>query len=273
MSPQRPVALVSGGGRGIGRAVCLALAADGYDLAVNYRRDEAAATETVRRLAEQGATARAYPASVEDPGQDAAMVDAVVADFGRVDALVHCAGNASRGHDVVGTDPSEPGRLFGVHAGGAHHLCRLVVPHLRAQGGGRIVLISSVVSTRTRPGMAPYVMAKAALEALGMTLAMEERRHDIRVNIVAPGLVATEMGDRLIRATQGRDQAADLDEIAPFGRVCRPEDVAGAVSFLLSDAGSYVTGQRLAVDGGESWGWWGPAAGAAPDGGEGTRRS
>jgi len=216
VSGQRPVALVSGGGRGIGRAVCLRLAADGFDVAVNYRRDADAAADTVAAAQGIGATARAYAAAVEDAEQDRVMVEAVVADFGRVDALVHCAGNASRGHDVVDTDPAEPLKLFAVHAAGGHHLCRLVVPHIRAQGGGSVVLISSIVSRDTRPGMAPYVMAKAAVDILGVTLAMEERPHRVRVNVIAPGLVATEMGDRLIRATQGRDQTSDLDAHAPF---------------------------------------------------------
>lgn len=272
MSGQRPVALVSGGGRGIGRAVCLRLAADGFDVAVNYRRDADAAADTVAAAQGIGATARAYAAAVEDAEQDRVMVEAVVADFGRVDALVHCAGNASRGHDVVDTDPAEPLKLFAVHAAGGHHLCRLVVPHIRAQGGGSVVLISSIVSRDTRPGMAPYVMAKAAVDILGVTLAMEERPHRVRVNVIAPGLVATEMGDRLIRATQGRDQTSDLDAHAPFGRVCRPEDIAGVVGFLLSDAGSYVTGQRLAVDGGESWGWWGPPTDGASGSTHGTEQ-
>lgn len=269
-APSRKLALVSGGGRGIGRAVSLTLAAAGYDLAVNYRSDQSAAEETVAKVESLGATARLYQASVDDKDQVAGMVKAVTSDFGRVDALVHCAGNASRGHDVVDTDPSEPMKVFAVHAAGAHHLCRLTVPWMRAQGGGDIVLISSIVAIDTRPGMAPYVMAKAALEILSKTLAMEERANHIRVNVVAPGLVATEMGDRLIRATQGRTQAADLDEFAPFGRVCRPEDVAGVVGFLLSAAGGYVTGQRIVVDGGESWGWWGPPVPAGGTSGAAT---
>jgi 3-oxoacyl-[acyl-carrier protein] reductase len=266
----RRVALVSGGGRGIGRAVSLGLGEAGFDVAVNFRRDGDAAQVTVDEIVALGGQARGYQAAVDDADQVAAMVEAVGADFGRIDALVHCAGNASRGYDVVDTDPTEPMRLFAVHAAGAHHLCRLTVPYMRVQGRGDVVLVSSIVADEPRRGTAPYVMAKAALEILGRTLAMEERANGIRVNVVAPGLVATEMGDRLIRATQGRDRAADLDALAPFGRVCRPKDVAGAVTFLLSDAGSYITGQRLTVDGGESWGWWGPPV--APDDPAATER-
>jgi 3-oxoacyl-[acyl-carrier protein] reductase len=254
----RRVAVVSGGGRGIGRAVVLALARSGFDVAINFRRDEAAAEQTADRARALGAAARTYRASVEDPVQDDAMVTRLLGDFGRADVLVHSAGNASRGNNVTETDPDELAKVFGVHAAGAHHLCRLLVPAMRQQGRGSVVLISSVVATAPRPGMAPYVMAKAAVEALTQTLAMEERANGIRVNTIAPGLVATEMGDRLIRATAGLGRAADLDSAAPFGRVCRSEDIADAAAFLVSDAGSYITGQRLVVDGGESWGWWGP---------------
>jgi 3-oxoacyl-[acyl-carrier protein] reductase len=262
MSADRKVALVSGGGRGIGRAVCISLAAAGFDVAINYRRDRSAAEKTAADVREIGAVARIYQAAVEDPDQDAAMVAAMLSDFGRADALVHSAGSASRGNTVAGTDPTEVGRVFGVHAGGAHHLCRLLVPALREQSRADVVLISSIAATDPKAGMGPYAMAKAALEALGRTLAQEERGNGIRVNWIAPGLVATEMGDRLARATRGAQRAHDLDAVAPFGRVCSPEDVAGVVAFLLSEAGGYITGQRLTVDGGEGWGWANPVGGS-----------
>jgi NAD(P)-dependent dehydrogenase (short-subunit alcohol dehydrogenase family) len=259
MTGDRRVALVTGGGRGVGRASVLALAAGGWDVAINCRRDRDSAEQTARSARELGVTATVHVAGVEDAAADAMMVQDVLAQHGRIDGLVHCAGNASRGHTVVDTDPAELHKLFDVHAAAAHHLARLTVPHMRAQGGGSIVLISSIVARATRPGMAPYVMAKAALEILGVTLAMEERANGVRCNTVAPGLVATEMGDRLIRATQGHDEAAALDPLAPFGHVCRPEEIGAVVAFLMSDAASYLTGQTIAVDGGESWGWWGPA--------------
>ena len=240
---------MTGGSRGIGRACALALAGDGYDVAVNYRRDEDAALDTVRAIEALGRRAKGYRASVESAPEDQAMVAEVLEDFGTLDTLVHSAGIASRGHTVVDTDPAELERVVAIHAFGAHHLCRLVLPSLRAQPRGDVVLVSSVAARILAPNSAPYNMAKAALEALAMTLAKEERRHDVHVNVVAPGLVVTEMGRRLVRA-MGVDDISTMDANAAFGRVCRPEDVAGVVRFLCSDEAGYLTGQVIAVDGG-----------------------
>jgi NAD(P)-dependent dehydrogenase (short-subunit alcohol dehydrogenase family) len=111
--------------------------------------------------------------------------------------------------------------------------------------------MSSISTSYIGPRGAPYNMAKVALEALAVTLAAEEREHGIRVNIVAPGMVATDMGDNYARMAAGVDRATDLDASSPFGRVCRVEDVAGVVAFLVSADGFYVTGQRIGVDGGQ----------------------
>jgi NAD(P)-dependent dehydrogenase (short-subunit alcohol dehydrogenase family) len=111
-------------------------------------------------------------------------------------------------------------------------------------------MISSTATRVMGANGAPYNMAKAAMEALAYTLAAEEERYGIRVNVVAPGLVDTEMGRRMIRATRGVADMSALDADSPFGRVCRPEDVAGVVAFLVGPAAGYVTGQRIGVDGG-----------------------
>ena len=247
---QGRVALVTGGGRGIGRAISLALGGDGADVAVNYRRDEEAAESTVAELRAMGRRAAAYRASVDSWEDDARMVEAVGRDLGPVDLLVNNGGIASRGLGVVDTDPAELERVVRTHALGPHHLCALVVPGMRERPRGDIVMISSVATDHMAGNGAPYNMGKAALEALARTLAKEERDHGIHVNIVAPGLVVTEMGHRLARATAGVDAATDLDPVSPFGRVCRPEDVAEVVRFLVSEAASYLTGQRIVVDGG-----------------------
>ena len=244
------MALVTGGSRGIGRACALALARDGFDVAVNYRRDRDAAAETVQAIEALGRRARSYQAGVDSADDDASMVAAVLEDFGAIDTLVHAAGIASRGHSVADTDPSELERVMAVHALGAHHLCRLVLPAMRGAPRGDVVFVSSVAAKMLAANGAPYNMAKAALEALAMTLAKEERRHGIHVNVVAPGLVVTDMGRRLVRAAMGVEDISSLDANSPFGRVCRPEDVAGVVRFLCSSEAGYLTGQVITVDGG-----------------------
>jgi 3-oxoacyl-[acyl-carrier protein] reductase len=243
------VALVTGGGRGIGRAICLALAEDGADVALTYRRDAAAAQETVAAIVALGRRAEAYAGSVDSLDDDEATVASAVADLGPIDLLVNNAGVASRGRAVADTDPDEPGRLLAAHAVGPHHLCRLVLPGMRERPRGDIVFISSVATDHMAANGAPYNMAKAAMEALAMTLAKEEQRHGIHVNVVAPGLVETEMGRRLVKAG-GVEDISTLHPHMPFGRVCQPEDVAAVVRFLVSDAAGYVTGTRIRVDGG-----------------------
>ena len=250
MTLEGRVALVTGGGRGIGKAVALALAADGADVAINYRRDDEAARETVGEIEGLGRKAAAYKASIDNIDEDQAMVDDALATFGHVDILVNNAGIASRGGSVAKTDPAEVERVIGTHAIGAHHLCRMLVPQMRERERGDIVMISSVATRALAGGGAPYNMAKAALEALAITLANEEKTKGIRVNIVAPGLVDTEMGRRLVKGAMGVEDIRTLDKGMPLGRVCTPSDVADVVRFLVSDACSYVTGQRIYVDGG-----------------------
>ena len=242
------VALVTGGGRGIGRAIALALAEAGADVAVNYRRDADAAAETVAAIEAKGRKARAYSASVENIDEDAAMIEAVVADFGRLDILVNNAGIASRGNSVADTDPQELERVIRVHALAPHYLSKLALPHLRQQDRSDIVMISSVATLHHGPNGAPYNMGKAAMEALAATLAKEERRNGVRVNVVAPSLTVTEMGARLAKA-RGND-IKDLDKTSPFGRVSVPEDVAAAVTFLVSSANPYISGEKISVHGG-----------------------
>jgi NAD(P)-dependent dehydrogenase (short-subunit alcohol dehydrogenase family) len=121
---------------------------------------------------------------------------------------------------------------------------------MRTRPRGDIVMISSAATRYNAAFGAPYNMGKAAMESLAFTLSQEERRHGVHVNVVAPGLVETEMGRRLVKAGQGIDDLRKLDRVMPFGHVCRPEEVADVVRFLVSDAAGYVTGQRIYVDGG-----------------------
>jgi len=243
-------ALVTGGSRGIGRAIALSLAAAGADIAVNYRRDVEAANETVAAIKALGRKAVAYSASVENWDEDVAMIDQVVADFGGIGILVNNAGIASRGQSVADTDPAEMERVVRVHAFGPHYLSKLALPHMRKEGRGDIVMISSVATLFMGANGGPYNMGKAAMEALALTLAKEERANGIRTHIVAPSLTVTEMGKRLSRATSGVADIHELDARSPFGRVSTPEDVAAVVTFLVSSANPYVNGQKVNVNGG-----------------------
>ncbi|MCA1657129.1 MAG: SDR family NAD(P)-dependent oxidoreductase, partial [Actinobacteria bacterium] len=228
------VALVTGGGRGIGRAIALALAEDGADIAVNYRKDTDSAAEVVAQIEKMGRRAVAYPASVASFDECAAMAEAVLGDFGFVDIIVNNAGIASRGQTVVDTEPEELQRVVATHAFGPHYLAKLLVPSMKGRGRGDIVMISSVATKSNGANGAPYSMGKAAEEALAITLSKELQSHGIRVNIVAPGLVETEMGRRLVKGARGIDDIATLHAAMPFGHVCQPEDVAGVVRFLVS---------------------------------------
>ncbi|HEX4180199.1 MAG TPA: SDR family oxidoreductase [Caulobacteraceae bacterium] len=243
-------ALVTGASRGIGRAIALALAEAGADIAVNYHRDEAAAAETVREIETLGRKARSYSASVENWDEDQAMVEGVLRDFGGVGILVNNAGIASRGQSVADTDPAEMERVVRVHAFGPHYLSKLVIPWMRQAGRGDIIMISSVATLGMAGRGGPYNMGKAAMEALALTIAKEERQHGIRCNIVAPSLTVTEMGRRLTKATAGVDDIHELDARSPFGRVSTPEDVAAAVTWLVSSANPYANGQKININGG-----------------------
>ena len=255
MSLAGRVALVTGGGRGIGRAISLALAEDGADIAVNYRRDEEAAKQTAADIEAMGRRAMIYRASIDSWDEDQAMVEQVAKDFSKIDILINNAGIASRGQSVADTDPAEMERVVRTHAFGPHYLCKLAIPYMRDCGRGDVIFISSAATAGMGPNGAPYNMGKAAMEALALTLFKEERKYGIHVNIVAPGLVETEMGKRLARATRGVQDIHELDRTMPFGHVCQPSDVSDVVRYLVSERAGYLTGQRIYVDGGG--GIWG----------------
>lgn len=245
-------ALVTGGSRGIGRAVVHALAAAGADVAFSYRREEAQATALRDKLLADGRRAATFRADLAEAGGAEQLHRDCVAELGVPTLLVCNAGNASRGNSVTETPEKEFALLWRVHVLSTLELLRAAVPAMREAGGGSVVLVSSTYTASRPAGTAPYTAAKSALEGLATVLAKEERPHGIRVNVVAPGLVATDMGDRLVRSGGVHGSASDLDAEAPFGRVCRPEDVADVVLTALAPLTSYVTGHRYVVDGGES---------------------
>jgi 3-oxoacyl-[acyl-carrier protein] reductase len=242
-------ALVTGASRGIGRGIALALAEAGADIAVNYTRDADAAAETVAAIQALGRKAKAWQASVADEEACAAMVAGIEADFGPLSILINNAGIASRGRGVADTDAGEVEKLLAVHAVGPHRMSRLCLPQLRQHARSDVIVISSIAATQHAPFSAPYTMGKVAGEALAIALAKEELKHGVRVNIVAPALTVSDMGERLSRAITGQDDIHHLAAKMPFGRVAEPSDVAAAVLWFVSDANPYCSGQRLAIDG------------------------
>lgn len=248
MSLKGRVALVTGASRGIGKAIALALAHDGADVAVNYRREDSEAEKVVAEIKKLGRKAAAYRASVDNFEEDAVMVERVKNELGPISILINNAGIASRGHTVAEGDPAEMQRVVGVHAFAPFYLSKLVLPQMRTQKRGDIIVISSVATLSYAGRGSPYNMGKAAGEALAYTLAKEERPNGIYVNVVAPPLTDTDMGQRLAKS-RGVEKIHDLDKTAPFGHVCSPEDIAAVVRYLVSPANTYVSGEKVNVTG------------------------
>jgi NAD(P)-dependent dehydrogenase (short-subunit alcohol dehydrogenase family) len=244
------IALVTGGSRGVGAGVALGLADAGCAVAISYHRDANAADAIVDAIRGGGGRSIAVQASAADPGSWNAAVDVVDEQFGPVDLLVSNAGTASTGRTVLDTSLTEFARLMDVHAFGPLALIQRLLPGMRAAERADIVMISSAITTEAPERSAPYAMAKAAMECACRTIAREERQYGVHVNIVAPGLVNTEMGARLVKAGPNGGSIEDTAAVGPFGRICEPRDVAAAVCFLASDHAGYITGQRLVLDGG-----------------------
>ena len=249
MNLEGRVAIVTGGSRGIGRAISTALARYGDSIAVIDIKDT---TQTVKEIESHGRHAVGLPADVTSDEQVARAVNETIKAFGKIDILVSNAGIASRGKAVVDSDIEEAIRLFDVHTLGAMRFTKLVVPMMREQKRADIIYISSHATLIYRPLGGPYVMAKAALEAMARTLAKEERENNIRVNVVGPGITETDMGARMVKARFGVQDVKDIYDKMPFGRLAQATEVAEMVAFLVSEHGAYITGQVIYVNGG---GW------------------
>ncbi|MDT8902897.1 SDR family NAD(P)-dependent oxidoreductase [Anaeroselena agilis] len=239
----RKVALITGGGTGIGRAVALRLAAQGIDIVVNYSRSEKDALDTAAAVREAGVGCLIEKADVAADDQVRVMVDNTVRRFGRLDYLVNSAGTTRfvDAGDLDGLTGEFWDDIMAVNVKGAYFACRACRPHLKKTGGA-IVNITSIAGITGRGSSIAYAASKAAAISLTKSLA-QVFAPEIRVNSVAPGIVLT-------RWVAGReDHIARLGAGTPLGRVCSPEDVADVVAPLLLTAGM-VTGQTIVVDGG-----------------------
>jgi 3-oxoacyl-[acyl-carrier protein] reductase len=243
------VALVTGGSRGIGRAVAQILAKAGLRVALSYRERADEAEDVVAHIRSQGGEARAYRADVGDAAQARALVQAVAGDFGRLDVLVNNAGVHLPGVKLADMPAEEWDRILRVNLCGPFHLIRAVLPGMRERRSGHIINLSSNVTNRMPAGYGAYAVSKSALEALSRILAKEEGPNGIRVNVVAPGPIRTDMLREAFDA-MGAERADAFVRSVPLGRTGDPEEIAAVVAFLVSDAASYITGQVLYVNGG-----------------------
>ena len=237
-------ALVTGGGRGIGRAIVLEFAREGADVAINYRRDREAAEATAEEARRLGRRAVVLQADVGEREAVDSMVAAAVAFLGRLDVAVANSGVAARFAPVAEVDPAEWQRVLRTDLDGAFWTARAAIPHVVA-ARGVLLFISSIGADLAGAGGAPYHAAKAGVNAIAKVLAKEVAATGVRVNVIAPGVVRSDMGERLLRF----HGEAVLQSI-PLGRAGEPVDVARAAVFLASADAAWITGKVLRVDGG-----------------------
>lgn len=239
-------AVVTGGSRGLGRAVCLELARRGSNVALCYAGNEAAARETVSACEALGAKALAVRCNVADAGEVKGLMDAAVQAFGAIHILVNNAG-ITRDGLLMTMKEADFDAVIDANLKGTFLCMKAVARAMVKQRYGRIVNLSSVVGLRGNAGQVNYAASKAGVIGMTKALARELAGRNVTVNAVAPGFIRTDMTAAMPEAAR----AAVLGTI-PMQRMGQPEDVAKAVAFLASDEAAYVTGQVLAVDGGMS---------------------
>ena len=240
----KKAAFITGGSRGIGRAVVRRLAAEGYAVGINYLQAHEAARALEAELLSQGRPALAVQADVADRQAVTAAIRRVEDAFGPVALLVNNAGIAEQ-HQFQDITDAVWRRFFAVHLDGAFHTIQAVLPHMLHEKAGCIINISSIWGQRGASCEVAYSATKAAIIGLTRSLAMELAPSRIRVNCVAPGVIRTDMTETL-----GEDTLRELAEETPLGRLGTPEDIAAAVAFLAAEEASFITGQVLTPDGG-----------------------
>ncbi|MEW9032067.1 MAG: 3-oxoacyl-[acyl-carrier-protein] reductase [Planifilum fimeticola] len=238
------VAIVTGGSRGIGRAVSIALADAGADVAIVYAGNRQGAEETVAEIEKRGRRGVMIQADVSQADQVDSAVKQVLDAFGRIDILVNNAG-ITRDNLVLRMKEEDWDRVVDTNLKGTFLFSKAVIRTMMKQRSGRIINISSVVGVSGNPGQANYVAAKAGVIGMTKSLARELASRGITVNAIAPGFIETDM--TAVLGDEVRDQIMGQIPLARFGS---PEDVAAAVRFLASDDAGYITGQTLHVDGG-----------------------
>ena len=239
-------ALVTGGGRGIGRAICVLFGRLGARVAVNYAREEAAAAATVAAVQKAGGEAYAARADVSDPAQAGRLVEETVARFGSLDILVANHGIWKRA-SIDAMTPEQWDETLRINLGGVYAVVHHAARHMVRRRAGAMVLIASTAGQRGEAHHSHYAATKGAILAFTRSLAAELAPHGIRVNAVAPGWVVTDMTRSVL---EDPAQAAAALRPIPLGRPGTPDEIAGPVAFLASDLASFLYGEVLSVNGG-----------------------
>ena len=237
-------AVVTGGGRGIGRAVALRLAQDGADVAVAVSRDVAAAEAVAAEIEALGRKSLAMRTDVSSTEEAAQLIEAVGERFGRVDFLINNAG-VTRDTLLMRMDEADWDAVLDVNLKGAFNCTKAVLRRMLRQRSGRIINVTSVLGITGNAGQANYCASKAGLIGFTKATAKEVGSRGITVNALAPGFIETQMTSGLTE-----DVSKALLEKIPLGRLGQPEDIASAIAFLCSDEAAYITGQVIVVDGG-----------------------
>ena len=237
-------ALVTGGSRGIGRAIATALAKEGADVAINYQSNDAAAAEVVEEIQQMGRQAVTAKADVSDPYDTFRMAEAVIEKFGHIDILVNNAGVTSD-KSFINMDHATWRKVLAINLDGVFNCTKVFIDQMVEQHYGRVVNITSVIGQIGNFGQANYAASKAGMDAMTKSLAKELARKGITVNAVAPGFIETEMVLEIPESAQNK-----LLEQIPLRRFGKVDEVAQMVVFLCSSDGDYVTGAELEVNGG-----------------------
>jgi 3-oxoacyl-[acyl-carrier protein] reductase len=248
MRLENRIALVTGGSRGIGRACVASLAAEGAHVVFVYRSNQEAADSLVAEMAEQGYTVRGVQGDVADAARADAIVNELVEEHERIDVLVNSAGIVQDG--LLGAMTSQQWQqVLDTNLGGTYNYCHAVVQPMMYQRSGSIVNLSSTAAEFASRGQVNYAASKGGINGLTRALAKELAPRNVRVNAVAPGMIATDMS----AAVRGLAEK-QIKSVIPMKRIGQPEEIAAVVAFLASDAAAYLTGQVLRVDGGLSLG-------------------
>lgn len=240
----KPVAVVTGSSRGIGRAIAIRLGIEGYRVTVNYLRNKNQAAEVVNHIISSGGEAMAVEADVSASSGAEKLIAETIEVFGQIDVLVNNAG-INKDQLLLRISDAEWEQVVNTNLGAAFYCSRVALKHMVRKKNGRIINISSVVGINGNAGQAHYAAAKSGLLGFTFTIAQEYGRRGITANVIAPGYIETDMTSGL-----SQEQTLLLKEKISAGRIGTPEDVAAVAAFLVSPQAAYINGQVLRVDGG-----------------------